>query len=277
MPDAAATPLSLRECAEALGVHYMTWYRYVRMGILPAQKTGAEWRVDAADLDAMRSRQSIPAARGSAPWADRLKVRLVAGDESGAWQVVEAALASGLEPSDIYLDLIGPALRSVGDEWAHGESTIAREHRATAIATRLVGRLGRRFHMRGRPKGRIVVGTPPGERHALAVSMVADLIRGAGFEVVDLGADLPVESFVEAVVDAAPLSAVVVSVTNSASTAAAARLIAAVRDATGVPIVVGGGALTGGGQAERLVADAWAPDAPSAVAFLVGVAGRLAS
>lgn len=276
MPDAAATSLSLRECAEALGVHYMTVYRYVRTGILPAQKAGSEWRVDTVDLEAMRSGHSIPAARGSAPWADRLKARVVAGDETGAWQVVEAALASGLDPADVYLDLIGPALRAIGDEWAHGESTIAREHRATVIATRLVGRLGRRFHMRGRPKGRVVVGTPPGERHVLAVSMVADLMRGAGFEVVDLGADLPAESFVEAVVDAAPLTAVAVSVTNPAATAEAARLVAAIRDATDVPIVVGGGAITGDDQAERLGGDAGAPDGSAAVAFLLGLSGRSA-
>jgi methanogenic corrinoid protein MtbC1 len=185
-------------------------------------------------------------------------------------------MASGLEPRDVYLDMVGPALRSIGDEWAHGESTIAQEHRATAIATRIVGRLGRRFHVRGRPKGRVVVGTPSGERHSLAVSMVADLIRGAGFEVIDLGADMPVEAFVEAVVDAAPLAAVAVSVTNPGSTAEAARLLAALRDATDVPIVIGGGAVTNEEQAKRLGADAWAPDAPAAIAFVVEKAGSTA-
>jgi excisionase family DNA binding protein len=272
MPDAPAS-LSLKECAEVLGVHYMTVYRYVRLGMLPAHKVRSEWRVERADLEAMRSGHPVPAARGRAPWADRLEARLVAGDEAGAWQLVEAAMASGLEPRDVYLEMVGPALRSVGDRWAHGESTIAQEHRATAIATRIVGRLGRRFHTRGRPKGRVVMGTPPGERHSLAVSMVADLIRGAGFEVVDLGADLPVESFVEAVVDAAPVTAVAVSVTNPGSTADAARLVTAIRDATDVPIVIGGGAVEGDGQARRLGADAWAPDAAAAIAFVLEAAG----
>ena len=131
--------------------------------------------------------------------------------------------------------------------------------------------------MRGRPKGRVVVGTPPGERHALPVAMVADLMRGSGFEVIDLGADLPVESFVEAVVDASPVTAVAVSVTNPASTAEAARLIAALRGATDVPIVIGGGAVTGEEQARRLGADAWAPDAPAAIAFVLDAKGRSGS
>ena len=42
--------ISLQEAADALGVHYMTAYRYVRTGRLPAVKDGAEWRVDPADL-----------------------------------------------------------------------------------------------------------------------------------------------------------------------------------------------------------------------------------
>ena len=133
MPDTDVESLSLKECAERLGVHYMTVYRYVRLGMLPAHKEGAEWRVDPSDLDALRSGSRVPSARGRAPWPERLKARLVAGDEAGAWQVVEAAMASGLEPKDVYLELIGPALRTVGDEWAHGEGTIAEEHRATAI------------------------------------------------------------------------------------------------------------------------------------------------
>jgi excisionase family DNA binding protein len=253
VPEEAAS-LSLKECAEALGVHYMTVYRYVRLGMLPAHKVGSEWRVARADLEAMHSGHPVPAARGRAPWAGRLQARLVAGDESGAWQVVEAAMASGFEPGDVYLDMIGPALRSLGDRWAHGEATIAQEHRATAIATRIVGRLGKRFHTRGRPKGRVVVGTPPGERHSLAVSMVADLLRGAGLEAIDLGADLPVESFVEAVVDAGTVTAVVVSVTNPASN---------------VPIMIGGGAIEGEDQARRLGADAWAPDAAAAISLIL--------
>ena len=43
--------ISLREVAELLGVHYMTAYRYVRTGMLPAEKDGAEWRVRLTDLE----------------------------------------------------------------------------------------------------------------------------------------------------------------------------------------------------------------------------------
>ena len=272
MPENAET-LSLRECAERLGVHYMTVYRYVRLGMLPAVKVGSEWRVSVQDLDAY---QAVPASAESrsAPWSDRLKSRLMAGDESGAWKVVEAALSSGLDPDEIYADVVGPAMHEIGEGWAHGATSIAGEHRATAIATRLVGRMSGRFATRGRAKGRVVIGTPPGEHHALAVSMAADVIRGAGFEVIDLGADLPVESFVEAVVDASPLVAVAVSVTGSGSLREAERLIAAIRDATDTPVLIGGMAITGEEHAHRLGADAYAESGSAAADFVRSLLSR---
>src|SRR4029077_16129609 len=80
---------------------------------------------------------------------------------------------------------------------AAGELTIADEHRATAIALRLVGRLGPRFARRGRKRGTVVVGAPAGEQHALPSAILADLLRGVGFEVLDMGANTPAASFAE--------------------------------------------------------------------------------
>ena len=206
-------PLSLKECAEELGVHYMTAYRYVRLGMLPAAMEGSGWQISREDLDAFIAERSSPQAvpsRGQAPWGDRLEARLRAGDESGSWQVVQAALSSGLSPGAVYTEMIGPAMHSIGTDWDHAVGNIADEHRATAIATRLVGRLSTQFTTRGRPRAKVVLGTPPGERHSLAVSMVADLLKGAGFSVVDLGSDLPIECFVAALSKETPVTAIAV-------------------------------------------------------------------
>ena len=46
--------MTLQEAADALGVHYMTAYRYVRLGLLHAEKIGGSWRVETADLDDFR-------------------------------------------------------------------------------------------------------------------------------------------------------------------------------------------------------------------------------
>ncbi len=265
--------LTLKACAERLGVHYMTAYRYVRLGMLPARKVGTEWQVSTSDLDRFQEAHDPSAGRRGrnhrdAPWASRLEGRLLAGDERGSWQVVEAAMASGADPATVYTDVIGPALSDIGDRWHDGELSIAQEHQATAIANRIVGRLSARFTHRGRTRGRVIIGTPPGEGHSIPVAMVADIFRGAGFSVVELGSDLPAESFVEAATAADGVTAIAVSVTNSAALDGIEALLAMLHDALDVPIVVGGRAIVDADHARALGADAYAANGSAAVEFV---------
>jgi excisionase family DNA binding protein len=269
-----AEDMTLQEAAEHLGVHYMTAYRYVRLGLLPAEKAGAAWRVLLADVTAFRRGAAASVGRGSrtAPWAERFEARLVAGDARGAWGVVEAALTAGMGPVDVYLDVIAPAMASLGERWAGGHSDVATEHRASGIAMRVLGRLGPRFARRGRTRGCVVLGTPEGERHSLPVAMLADLLRSGGWEVSDLGCDMPSASFARVAADTERLSAVGVSVTNRACLVAAAGTIAALRDALGAtPILVGGRAVVSAVDAAALGADGWAPDGRAALAILDGL------
>ena len=53
---------TLQEVADELGVHYMTTYRYVRLGMLPAYKSGSTWRVKASDIAAFRKSRASRAA-----------------------------------------------------------------------------------------------------------------------------------------------------------------------------------------------------------------------
>ena len=272
--------ISLHEAADRLGVHYMTVYRYVRTGRLPARRDGAQWLIDPADLAKMRApgRARSRPGRVRAEGPAKLAARMIAGDEAGAWAVVEATLASGVEPSDIYLDFLVPALRAVGDGWAAGEVTVADEHRAAAVAQRVIGRLGPRFARRGRKRGTIVVGAPPGDQHGIPCSIVGDLLRGAGFEVLDLGANTPVQSFVDSSQAANRLVAVVIGATTSKRDAQIRATVRALRQAgITAPILLGGAAIEDERQARRLGADCWSgPDGRSAVAAAesAALAGR---
>ena len=249
----ADTDMTLHEAAAELGVHYMTAYRYVRHGQLQATKQRGTWRVARADLDAL-----VADAAGAS-----------AGDGTGAWGVIEAALAAGTELDEVYLQVLSPAMASIGERWQRGELDISVEHRATAIALRLVGRLGPRFARRGRPKGTVVLGSPSGEHHALAVAMLADLVRLGGWEVVDLGADLPVGSFVYAVRDTADVVAVGVSVMTDAGLAMAQETLAGLRATIpNLLLVVGGPAVRSSEHAVELGADATAWSAAEFVELL---------
>jgi excisionase family DNA binding protein len=276
-----AATLTLHEAAEVLGVHYMTAYRYVRLGLLAADKVGGTWQVTPAALDAYRA-ATAPAevvernGRRRAPWAARLEARLVAGDARGSWGVVEAALAAGTEIDEIYTELISPAMKSIGDRWETGELDVSVEHRATGIAFRLIGRLGPRFARRGRTRGVVVLGSPAGERHSLPVALLADLLRGDGWEVSDLGGDMPADSFVRAVHDAADLVAVGVSVTSELCLPAATTLLVALRAAVpaDVLLAVGGLAVESREHALALGADGWASSSHDFAALLDRHVGR---
>jgi excisionase family DNA binding protein len=254
-----ARELTLHEAAEALDVHYMTVYRYVRLGLLDARKVGKQWRVTRDALDRFTVRSESRGPESDAPWAQRLESRMIAGDANGAWSVVEAALSAGHSPADVYADYLAPALRSIGDKWQSGELAVHDEHLASSVAARLIGRLGPRFSRRGRPKGTVITAMPPGDDHGLSSAMIADIVRSVGYSVLDLGANTPVESLEATVARTDDLVAVCLSVVYDAALQDLSEMIAAVRrESPGVPVYVGGRAIPGTDAAGEFGADGWA-------------------
>jgi MerR family transcriptional regulator, light-induced transcriptional regulator len=277
--------ITLTEAAERLGVHYMTAYRYVRTGRLAASKAGSEWRVAVSDVEAMRSGEAGAAAVGGPPAAGpgkgrrrrndyhlRLEDRLLAGDEAGSWSIIENALTAGVDTEEIYLEVLSPAMARIGDDWAAGRVSVAQEHRASVVMLRLIGRLGPRFSRRGRKRGTVVVGAPPGDHHGVPVALAADLLRGAGFSVIDLGADSPASSFVDAGATAERLIGIGISATSSDNEASITEAIDAVHRELGCPVVLGGQGIPGEAAGKALGADEVTASAPE----LIEVFGRLA-
>ena len=190
IPSDDSGHLSLHEAADLLGVHYMTIYRRVRLGILPARKIGGTWMVDPADLVRPRQRSDRGRRRrGSHPrvsmWQERLQARMLSGDVAGSWQVIEAAMASGLEPGEIYVRVLAPSLHAIGALWGSVASPSTRSireqcgHDADRTSWPPV-------RAPGRKKGVVIVAMPPGERHGLGVAMLADILTDAGYEVLNL-------------------------------------------------------------------------------------------
>ena len=267
--------LSLREAADLLGVHYMTVYRRVRLGILPARKVGGTWLIDRADLErtaSARKRGRPRRADGepeTAIWQERIRARLLGGDVIGSWRVIEAAMAAGIEPADVYVRVLAPALHAIGAGWESGDVSIDQEHLASGVALNLIGRLGARFSHPGRKRGVVVMAMPPGERHGLGVAMLADILTGAGYDVLNLGPDTPAAALVTAMREAGSLAAVVVSVVDVDRLPAAARLLAAARrERPSVALFVGGHAVANEPAALDLGADGWVAD-PRALGDLI--------
>jgi methanogenic corrinoid protein MtbC1 len=194
--------------------------------------------------------------------------RLIAGDEPGAWAVINAALTSGMQARAVHVDLLAGSLRAIGDRWASGELSVADEHRASTVAVRIIGRLSPLFAQRGRKRGTILVGTAAGDAHALPSAILADVLRGARFEVIDLGANTPPESFAQSARRPDRLVAVLVGASTKGRAKATATAVDAIRAARpDTTILVGGAAVADESAAARLGADGWSGhDARDAVA-----------
>src|SRR4051812_9791154 len=136
---------------------------------------------------------------------ERYAEALTAGDAQAALAVVEEALSDGIPPAEIQAAVIQPALVRVGELWEHHELTVADEHLASEITQRVLVRLVAPLRA-AEPSTRekVLVSAVEGERHVIGLRMVADVLEGAGFDVLFLGADVPTGSLIAAIARHAP-------------------------------------------------------------------------
>ena len=115
------------------------------------------------------------------------------------------------------------------------------------------------------PVGRVAIGTVKGDLHDIGKNLVAMMLKGGGFDVIDLGIDVDAPKFVEAAKEkgakVVALSALLTTTMPQMST-----VINALKDAglTGVKVMIGGAPVTQS-YADEISADGYAPDAASAV------------
>ena len=110
--------LSLEEAAGRLEVHYMTAYRYVRQGKLPATRVKGVWQISTRDLDEFvrksTERKVLPRtgddARRRGDYVTELHSCLVNADGGGAMGVLQRAIDAGNDMHDIYVGILGSAL-----------------------------------------------------------------------------------------------------------------------------------------------------------------------
>ncbi len=169
--------------------------------------------------------------------------RLVEGDGRGAEEIVEQLLAAGVEPVTVLAQLVQPAMEHVGDKWECAELTVADEHLATTIAHQVLSTVYERLLVAPiDSRGRVLLATAEADHHALGLRMVADVLEGAGYQVIHLGADVPTAALLDAVARHRP-SVVGLSATLSTSVPAVDYLVAELAErAPDVHVIVGGDA-----------------------------------
>jgi methanogenic corrinoid protein MtbC1 len=117
---------------------------------------------------------------------------VLSGDEVAAELVVRDAIDAKLSAGEVDDEIIAPALWLIGELWARGDITVADEHLATEISIRVLALHGEaRRTALARRDHRVLLATPSGELHSVALRMADRLLREAGYGVVMLGPDVP--------------------------------------------------------------------------------------
>ena len=131
---------------------------------------------------------------------EKLHQAILEGDQKEAIAVTKAAIAEGVDPMDMVATYMVPAMDEVGRRFECEEYFVPElllSARAMKGALELLRPL---LAAKGaEPAGRVVIGTVKGDLHDIGKNLVASLLEGGGFEVIDLGADVSPEKFIEAV------------------------------------------------------------------------------
>ena len=180
--------------------------------------------------------------------------------------LVQQALDQNTAPASILRDALIPAMAEVGKRFEAGEYFVPEMLiAARAMKEGLAILKPKLLEAKVQPLGKFVVGTVKGDLHDIGKNLVAMMIEGAGFEVVDLGTDVAPDKFVAAVREQRPtivgMSALLTTTMPGMKTTIDALKAAGMREH--VKVMVGGAPVTEKFAAE-IGADAFAPDASSA-------------
>ncbi len=198
---------------------------------------------------------------------EKISKAVIEGDADDIGMLTELALSKDLTPKDILDKGLMLGMDYVGVEFRAGNLFVpevllsARVMLASMdIIKPLLAETGAEM------TGKVIMGTVQGDLHSIGKNLVCMMMEGAGFEVIDLGADVAPEAFVKAVKEERPdivgMSALLTTTMRSMDHTIQALEEAGLRQ--GLKVMVGGAPLTSD-FAEQIGADAYASNAPAAV------------
>ncbi|MCX5898412.1 MAG: corrinoid protein [Proteobacteria bacterium] len=129
---------------------------------------------------------------------EKLRQCIIDGDDDMATALAEEALQSGVDVLEIVKTAITPGIEQAGKLWHENiyfMPDVVLSAEAFKAAMQVV-----KPHVKGREtssRGKIIIGVVAGDMHDLGKSIVIAMLMGAGFDVIDLGVDVPAETFIE--------------------------------------------------------------------------------
>jgi corrinoid protein of di/trimethylamine methyltransferase len=198
-------------------------------------------------------------------------------DVKGAAEWSTRAMAEGIEPLKA-LDALTEAIRKIGDAFGEGEIFLPELVSAADAMQAALPIIEEKLQQTGGQRtsvGKVVAGTVAGDIHNIGKSMLCTLLTADGFEVIDLGIDVPTPQFVKAVKEHQPdivaLSALLTITAMEQRKVIEALQEAGLRDS--VKVIVGGGAISDD-FSDSIGADGYDPTAPGGVKLCRKLLGK---
>jgi 5-methyltetrahydrofolate--homocysteine methyltransferase len=190
---------------------------------------------------------------------------VIKGDQNTAMDITKTALAEGTAPKSILNDGLIAGMDVVGKRFKNNEVYIP-EVLISARAMKMAMQILEPELVKAgvKPVGKLLIGTVRGDLHDIGKNLVAMMLKGAGFEVIDLGVDVGPEKFVEQV-KSGDVNLVGMSALLTTTMPGMESTVKALRESgLSVKIMIGGAPVTQD-YADKIGADGYAPDAASAV------------
>ena len=190
---------------------------------------------------------------------------VIRGDQKKAVEITKAAINEGTAPKSVLDKGLIAGMDTVGSRFKKNEIYIPEVLIAARAMKMAMEILEPELVKAGvKPVGKLLIGTVQGDLHDIGKNLVAMMLKGAGFEVIDLGVDVGPEKFVEQV-KTSKAQLIGMSALLTTTMPGMERTIKALKQAGVSAKVMIGGAPVTQDYADRIGADGFAPDAASAV------------
>jgi 5-methyltetrahydrofolate--homocysteine methyltransferase len=190
---------------------------------------------------------------------------IIKGDQNTAVEITKAALDEGTGAESVLNDGLIAGMEVIGARFKKNEVYIPEVLIAARAMKMAMEILEPELAKAGvKPRGKFMIGTVQGDLHDIGKNLVAMMLKGAGFEVIDIGVDVGPEKFVEQA-QASGAQIIGMSALLTTTMPSIETTLKALKEA-GVPakVIIGGAPVTQG-YADKIGADGYSPDAASAV------------
>lgn len=189
-------------------------------------------------------------------------------DQEGAFELTRAALEQGISPGEILEEALIPAMSRVGQKFSRNEIFVPQMLMSAKAMSSSMMHL-KPYYLNGQAKRRgvFIIGTVTGDLHDIGKNLVAMMIEGAGWEIIDLGVDVSADKFMQAA-DKYPGAVIGLSALLTTTMENMRKTVSSLRGKNPAQKILVGGAPVTAEFCAKIGADFYSPDPQGAVEYL---------